>query len=658
MSDNFNDRDRCKAYENLKGRYPEIRQKIEYDLDYEKSTLEEKGRMLLTFIWYVQDTIQTTSVEEIIDRAEFIKSLYKFGRFQRKKFYTEFSDQTYRFEFYKIIKAIEKEEELDSKAKALLICLIEKHHDDNKNLLDEVLDRIEKKRKLTKEQKLNSESIIEKSLSVSSFDRYDLINILRQDDYYNAMNRWEEIYEILKKYKNDSSASCKNLIKKIEIQNPLDEVVGKEATDIVKRYYTYSDTIHRKIPIELQNVNSILSNMQAAQYSRAELENEVQMLTCCCITDGCEISLSKDNTEQVKNYKKLIKNYKKLIEKYKKNVMNNMVTLLFGKKCSDNNQLLSWTGNKDLLNIAAIFDEMYNQIETLINRESARKETYEKLNKIVDGKYKVVDRYDEFMKITGELLYEKNIFKHNKKNKLQINNLNLAGLIYFVLRMVKYESIKKYENIYSKNLDIAENLKHDREAILLSTIIWMHNFNYFVGFKSIDFFVEGKFKEESLNISSKIVKVLIRDIDRSYNRIIRNNERRWQEPWEKQRKYYKELSENSLKSLNESNWPSQDGLKALERARGKKDVIGVKVRNCCLKINEYIDYVENLDGWVRNAYELLDAKIKLDKVKDNFIENYKCLLASKDKEEVIRSIENIKEIHKKFDKILKMIDEM
>jgi|GEM_PF-5195104 len=362
----------------------EFRKKIEYDLNYKESTLEEKGKMLLTFIWYVQDTITVTSLEELIDRAEFIKSLYKFGRFQRKKFYAEFSDQTYRFEFYKIIKAIEKEEELDSKAKALLICLIEKHREDNDAFISKVLDKLERKIKLTEGEIRYIWSVIEKSHSSERFNREKLVYILNVDDNYVDSER-KKIYELIKRYKDEADTFSEDLVREIEVQNRLDKATGKEVADIVKKYYTYSDTIHRKIPIELQKVNSILSNMQAAPYSRAELQHEVHMLTRHCITDGAE----------------QVENYKKLIEEYKKNVMNNMVTSLFNQECSDNNQLPSWTGNEDLLNIAAIFGEVYNQIERLINRETARKETYKKLNKIVEGKYKVVDRYDDLLKITG-----------------------------------------------------------------------------------------------------------------------------------------------------------------------------------------------------------------------------------------------------------------
>lgn len=650
---NRNFGDQCKNNERLKNNDDEIRQKIEYDLNYKESTLEEKGRMLLNFIGYVQDTIAVTSLEELIDRAEFIKSLYKFGRFQRKKFYTEFSDQTYRFEFYEIIKAIEKEEELDSKAKALLICLIEKHREDNDAVIGKVLDKLERKIKFTKDDIRYIWSVIEKSHSSERFNREKLVYILNVDDNYVDSER-QKIYELIKRYKDEADTFSEELVRKIKVQNRLNKATGKEATDIVKKYYTYSDTIHRKIPIELQNVKSILSNMQAAPYSRAELQNEVHMLTLHCTTDGAE----------------QVENYKKLIEEYKKNVMNNMVTLLFDKKCSVNNQLPSWSGHEDLLNIAAIFGEVYNQIERLINRETARKETYKKLNKIVEGKYKVVDRYDDLLKITGgELLYVKNIFNRNGKNKLQINNLNLAGLIYFVLRMVKYESIKKYENVYSKNLDIAEGLKHDKVAILLSTIIWMHNFNYFEVFKSIDFFIEGKLKEELLNISSKIVQNLIQDIEQCYNKAIPNNDEEWlkdpndkekclQDPWEKQRKSYKECAVKYYKILKERNLIPQKDFVALVEKSNKKVVIEAKVSSCCLTINEYIDDIENLDEWVRNANELLDAKTKLDEVKDNLIEKYKWLLASKDKKAVTRSMENIKEIHKKVDNILKMIDEM
>ncbi len=656
MSNNVNNREyrnKCKDYEKLKERYIEIRQKIEYDLNYKKSTIEEKLRMLLNFIGYVQDTIAVTSLEELIDRAEFIKSLYKFGRFQRKKFYAEFSDQTYRFEFYEIIKAIEKEKELDSKAKALLICLIEKHHDDNDDFINKVLDKLERKIKFTKEEIRYIWSVIEKSNNAARFNRERLVSVLNGKDNYDTFSQEDnyvnserqKIYELIKRYKDEADTSSEKLVRKIKVQNRLDNATGKEATDIVKKYYTHSDAIHRKIPIELQNVNSILSNMQAVPYSRAELQNEVHMLTRCCITDGCETSLPEDGAEQVENYKKLI-------EEYKKNVMNNMVTLLFDKKCSVNNQLPSWTGNEDSLDIAKIFDEMYNQIERLINRETAREETYKKLNKIVEGKYKVVDRYDDFLKITGELLYVKNIFNRNGKN-LKINNLNLAGLIYFVLRMVKYESMKKYENFYSKNLDI------DKVAILLSTMMWMHNFNYFEVFKSIDFFIEDKLKEETLNISSKIVEKLIRDIVRSYNKAIPNNNEVWlQELWEEQKEYYKKLSDKYYKSLKESNLIPNKDVIALEHKSSKKVVIKVKVSSCCLTINEYLDDFENLDEWFRNADELVDAKTKLDEVRDNLIEKYKCLLASKDKKAVTRSMENIKEIHKKVDNILKMIDEM
>lgn len=653
-------RDKGCFYDNLRQKVSEIKQKIEYDLDYRKSTLEEKGRMLLTFIWYVQDTITVTSLEEIIDRAEFIKSLYKFGKFQRKKFYTEFSDQTYRFEFYKIIKAIEKEEELDSKTKALLICLIEKHREDNVAFISKVLDKLERKIKLTEGEIRYIWSVIEKSHSSERFNREKLVYILNVDDNYVDSER-QKIYELIKRYKDEADTFSEELVRKIKVQNRLDKATGKEATDIVKKYYTYSDTIHRKIPIELQNVKSILSNIQAVPYSRAELQNEVHMLTRCCITDGCETSLPEDGAEQVENYKKLI-------EEYKKNVMNNMVTSLFNQECSDNNQLPSWTGNEDSLDIAKIFDEMYNQIERLINRETAREETYKKLNKIVEGKYKVVDRYDDFLKITGELLYVKNIFNRNGK-KLKINNLNLAGLIYFVLRMVKYESMKKYENFYSNNLDRAEGLKHDKVAILLSTMMWMHNFNYFEVFKSIDFFIEGKLKEETLNISSKIVEKLVRDIEQCYNKAIPNNDEEWlkdpndkekclQDPWEKQRKSYKECAVKYYKILKERNLIPQKDFVALVEKSNKKVVIEAKVSSCCLTINEYIDDIENLDEWVRNANELLDAKTKLDEVRDNLIEKYKCLLASKDKKAVTRSMENIKKIHKKVDNILKMIDEM
>lgn len=656
MSNNVNNREyrnKCKDYEKLKERYIEIRQKIEYDLNYKKSTIEEKLRMLLNFIGYVQDTIAVTSLEELIDRAEFIKSLYKFGRFQRKKFYTEFSDQTYRFEFYEIIKAIEKEKELDSKAKALLICLIEKHHDDNDAFINKVLDKLERKIKFTKEEIRYIWSVIEKSNNAARFNREKLVYILngeasydtfsQKDNYVNSER--QKIYELIKRYKDEADTSSEKLVRKIKVQNRLDNATGKEATDIVKKYYTHSDTIHRKIPIEPQKVNFILSNIQAVPYSRAELQNEVHMLTRCCITDGCETSLPEDGAEQIENYKKLI-------EEYKKNVMNNMVTSLFNQECSDNNQLPSWTGNEDSLDIAKIFDEMYNQMEPLVNRETAREETYKKLNKIVEGKYKVVDRYDDLLKITGgELLYV--------KDKLQINNLNLAGLIYFVLRMVKYESMKKYENVYSKNLDRAEGLKHDKVAILLSTMMWMHNFNYFEVFKSIDFFIEGKLKEETLNISSKIVEKLIRDIVRSYNKAIPNNNEVWlQELWEEQKEYYKKLSDKYYKSLKESNLIPRKDVIALEHKSSKKVVIKVKVSSCCLTINEYLDDFENLDEWFRNANELVDAKTKLDEVRDNLIEKYKCLLASKDKKAVTRSMENIKEIHKKVDNILKMIDEM
>ena len=631
----------------------EFRKKIEYDLNYKKSTIEEKLRMLLNFIGYVQDTIAVTSLEELIDRAEFIKSLYKFGRFQRKKFYTEFSDQTYRFEFYEIIKAIEKEKEIDSKAKALLICLIEKHHDDNDAFINKVLDKLERKIKFTKEEIRYIWSVIEKSNNAARFNREKLFSVLNGKDNYDTFSQEDnyvnserqKIYELIKRYKDEADTSSEKLVRKIKVQNRLDNATGKEATDIVKKYYTHSDTIHRKIPIEPQKVNFILSNIQAVPYSRAELQNEVHMLTRCCITDGCETSLPEDGAEQIENYKKLI-------EEYKKNVMNNMVTSLFNQECSDNNQLPSWTGNEDLLDRAKIFDEMYNQIERLINRETAREETYKKLNKIVEGKYKVVDRYDDFLKITGELLYVKNIFNRNGK-KLQINNLNLAGLIYFVLRMVKYESMKKYENFYSKNLDI------DKVAILLSTMMWMHNFNYFEVFKSIDFFIEGKLKEETLNISSKIVEKLIRDIVRSYNKAIPNNNEVWlQELWEEQKEYYKKLSDKYYKSLKESNLIPRKDVIALGHKSSKKVVIKVKVSSCCFTINEYLDDIENLDEWFRNANELLDAKTKLDEVKDNLIEKYKWLLASKDKKAVTRSMENIKEIHKKVDNILRMIDEM
>lgn len=664
MSNNVNDREyrnKCKDYEKLKERYIEIRQKIEYDLNYKKSTIEEKGKMLLNFIGYVQDTITVTSLEEIIDRAEFIKSLYKFGRFKRKKFYTEFSDQKYRFEFYEIIKAIEKEKELDSKAKALLICLIEKHHDDNDAFINKVLDKLERKIKFTKEEIRYIWSVIEKSNNAARFNREKLFSVLNGKDNYDTFSQEDnyvnserqKIYELIKRYKDEADTFGEDLVKEIEVQNRLDKATGKEVADIVKKYYTYSDTIHRKIPIEPKKVNSILSNIQAALYSRTELQNEVHMLTRCCITDGCETSLPEDGAEQVENYKKLI-------EEYKKNVMNNMVTSLFNKECSDNNQLPSWTGNEDSLNIAAIFDEMYNKMEMLINRESPREETYKKLNKIVDGQYKVVDRYDDLLKITGgELLYVKNIFNRSGKDKLRINNLNLAGLIYFVLRMVKYESMKKYENVYSKNLDRAEDLKHDKVAILLSTIIWMHNFNYFEVFKSIDFFIEGKLKEETLNISSKIVEKLIRDIVRSYNKAIPNNNEVWlQELWEEQKEYYKKLSDKYYKSLKESNLIPNKDVIALEHKSSKKVVIKVKVSSCCLTINEYLDDFENLDEWFRNADELVDAKTKLDEVRDNLIEKYKCLLASKDKKAVTRSMENIKEIHKKVDNILRIIDEM
>ncbi len=670
MSNNVNNREyrnKCKDYEKLKERYIEIRQKIEYDLNYKKSTIEEKGRMLLNFIGYVQDTIAVTSLEELIDRAEFIKSLYKFGRFQRKKFYTEFSDQTYRFEFYEIIKAIEKEKEIDSKAKALLICLIEKHHDDNDAFINKVLDKLKRKIKFTKEEIRYIWSVIEKSNSAARFNREKLFSVLNGKDNYDTFSQEDnyvnserqKIYELIKRYKDEADTFSEDLVREIEVQNRLDKATGKEVADIVKKYYTHSDTIHRKIPIEPQKVNFILSNIQAVPYSRAELQNEVHMLTRCCITDGCETSLPEDGAEQIENYKKLI-------EEYKKNVMNNMVTSLFNQECSDNNQLPSWTGNEDSLDITKIFDEMYNQIERLINRETAREETYKKLNKIVEGKYKVVDRYDDFLKITGKLLYVKNIFNRNGK-KLKINNLNLAGLIYFVLRMVKYESMKKYENFYSEN--VAEGLKHDKVAILLSTMMWMHNFNYFEVFKSIDFFIEGKLKEETLNISSKIVEKLIRDIEQCYNKAIPNNDEEWlkdpndkekclQDPWEKQRKSYKECAVKYYKILKERNLIPQKDFVALVEKSNKKVVIEAKVSSCCLTINEYIDDIENLDEWVRNANELLDAKTKLDEVKDNLIEKYKWLLASKDKKAVTRSMENIKEIHKKVDNILKMIDEM
>lgn len=225
--------------------------------------------------------------------------------------------------------------------------------------------------------------------------------------------------------------------------------------------------------------------------------------------------------------------------------------------------------------------------------------------------------------------------------------------------MVKYESMKKYEKFYSNNLDVAERLKHDKVAILLSTIIWMHNFNYFEVFKSIDFFIEGKLKEELLNISSKIVEKLIRDIVRSYNKAIPNNNEVWlQELWEEQKEYYKKLSDKYYKSLKESNLIPRKDVIALGHKSSKKVVIKVKVSSCCFTINEYLDDFENLDEWFRNADELVDAKTKLDEVRDNLIEKYKCLLASKDKKAVTRSMENIKEIHKKVDNILKMIDEM
>lgn len=629
--------ERGKGYYNESSRQnvgdAEIRQNLEYDLEYKKRAFEEKYEMFLTFIWYVQSILESDSLEKVIEGRRIIESLYKFGKFQSKKFYMEFSDQTYRFKFYKIIYCVEKCEILDIEEKTLLICLLEKHYDENNAFINQILNKLKNKVKINTKEVKYIYKVLAKSKYARSYSNEELPIILDYNKQYFYDER-QRIYEIIEQYKNENSIIGQDVVKKIVDRKPLNKAIREEVINIIKKYYTDECTIHASILEKLKKGWSIQNEMQAAPYCKEKILPEC--LTLITISDEEINKRIEDDSEAIEDQ----------IELYRGLVLEEIRILLLKKERTNNKGLGCSIGMGDTINLSLIKEKLSLII---LNRKEKESDNFNKLQENISL---TRDRYKVFLKILGDGL-SLSVPSLKSSGELVINNLYLAGLIYFILRVGKDESLNKYAKIHSKNFSIVDN---DKMAIFLSSAIWMHNFDYLLLFNLIDKYVIEISKSRITEIAIKIITKIFEDLQKSHNIIMQyfENQRKTLSRWSELNKLYNNKANEELDKLRKNKDLKTKSLlnKINRNSRSKKDIDGCKVEICYKAIEQYIKNIPVFEERIRKLNDILEVSSRIEEIAGILDEKFISLLINERNEETEILLDDVKRKCRSFEKLI------